>query len=44
MVGVCVVILSVLVCGELGCAPGSRWVIGLLAGSAMGAWVRIADL
>ncbi|MEX0610871.1 MAG: hypothetical protein WD229_02015 [Pirellulales bacterium] len=44
MVGVCVVILSVLVCGELGCAPALRWVVGLLVGSAMGAWVRIADL
>lgn len=44
MVGVCVVVLSVLVCGELGCAPASGWVVGLLLGSAMGAWVRIADL
>ncbi len=44
MVGFCVVILSVLVCGELGWAPTSRWVVGLLVGSVMGAWVRIADL
>ncbi len=44
LVGICVVILSVLVCGELGWAPASRWVVGLLVGSAMGAWVRIADL
>jgi hypothetical protein len=44
MVGVCVTILCVLIFGEIGYRTANCWLVGLLVGSVMGAWVRIADL
>ena len=45
VVGFAVIALVLLITGELGDWQVSfRWIVALLLGGALGAWVRIADL